>query len=626
MKKVFLSLFLAMTISFAMSQSYSITNYTTSNSSIVSNDILSVQGTSTGAVWFGSNGSGASKLVGSTWTTYTTSQGLGSNTVKGIIEDHLGNIWFATTGGVTKYTGSTWTTYDTGDGLPVNDVKCVFEDISNNIWVGTGGGGVAKDNGSSWTTYDDGDGLAQNFVQAITQDQGGDMWFATADGVSRFNGTSTWTTYTSSNGLVSNGNEVISGCCDPDGNVWFGSKPGFGIGGGVSMYNGSSWTTWQSAPGGLANNQVMGIASDAKSRMWFATYVNGVSFLKNLSSWSTYGTPHGLVSNTLQCVDVAPDGYVWVGSTGGVSRIATLIFQSTEITHNTCGAICDAQTIIHAGTITSMLYYSFDDGSSYQAANFQDGMCTGTYDLWITDSSMFIEIPGIDVLDIPEGDAFPFDSMSVCFADTFQLNPGSNFSDFLWAPDSILSNDTATNPFIYPFSSQWLEIDYLDSSGCNISDFIYLDVLPQIVFNVNVTDDSVFTVDNTFSSYQWYRYGSPISGATAQTYTADQPGNYTVCVTNTEGCDACSGMIPYMNAGIEETSILVHAYISDNVLYYDIPESFNKIEVFSYDGRILEVMECEGGQSFVVLQNNTSGALIIRFSNESSYSVKSLYR
>ena len=609
-----------------MSQSYSITNYTTTNSSIVSNDILSVQGTSTGDVWFGSNGSGASKLDGSTWTTYTTSQGLGSNTVKGIIEDHLGNIWFATTGGVTKYTGSTWTTYDTGDGLPNNDIRCVFEDASDNIWVGTSGGGVVKYNGSSWTTYDTGDGLAQNYVQAITQDQGGDMWFATANGVSRFNGSSTWTTYTSSTGLVSNGDEVISGCCDPDGNVWFGSKPGFGIGGGVSMYNGSSWSTWQSAPGGLANNQVMGIASDAKSRIWFATYVNGSSLFKNLTTWSSYATPHGMVSNTMQCVDVAPDGYVWIGTTGGVSKVATIVYHSSDVINNLCGAANTGEIDISAGSICNPIYYSIDNGTTYQAATSFTGLATASYDVWVTDSSIFIDAGSVDIIDQPVADAFASDTATACEFDSTQLNPDASFTTFTWAPDSVVSNDQISNPYIFPTISQWVLVQYTDSNSCVVDDSVYFDVLPAPVFTVNVTDDSVFTVDNTFTSYQWYRYGSPISGATGQSYTADQPGNYTVCVTNADGCDACSGFIPYDNAGIEESEVQVHAYISDNVLYYNIPESFNKIEVFSYDGRILEVMECEGGQSFVVLQNSTSGALIIRFSDNNSYAVKSLYR
>lgn len=42
------------------------------------------------------------------------------------------------------------------------------------------------------------------------------------------------------------------------------------------------------------------------------------------------------------------------------------------------------------------------------------------------------------------------------------------------------------------------------------------------------------------SNYQWYRNGTAIAGATLQTYTPTQPGNYTVKVTNAFGCSATS--------------------------------------------------------------------------------------
>jgi hypothetical protein len=39
-----------------------------------------------------------------------------------------------------------------------------------------------------------------------------------------------------------------------------------------------------------------------------------------------------------------------------------------------------------------------------------------------------------------------------------------------------------------------------------------------------------------YNSYQWFRYGAAINGATQQTYTAMQDGSYTVRVENAAGC------------------------------------------------------------------------------------------
>ena len=52
-------------------------------------------------------GGGVNKFDGTNWTTYTTADGLASNGVSAIIEDHNDNLWFGTGGGVSKLTLNT---------------------------------------------------------------------------------------------------------------------------------------------------------------------------------------------------------------------------------------------------------------------------------------------------------------------------------------------------------------------------------------------------------------------------------------------------------------------------------------------------------------------------------------
>jgi hypothetical protein len=54
------------------------------------------------------------------------------------------------------------------------------------------------------------------------------------------------------------------------------------------------------------------------------------------------------------------------------------------------------------------------------------------------------------------------------------------------------------------------------------------------------TGGSVVLSSSATAGNQWLKDGSPISGATDQTYTANQAGGYTVRVTNTSGCAAIS--------------------------------------------------------------------------------------
>jgi len=44
-----------------------------------------------GNMWFGTDGGGVIRYDGKSFTTYTTAQGLGSNTVRSIAEDEIGH-------------------------------------------------------------------------------------------------------------------------------------------------------------------------------------------------------------------------------------------------------------------------------------------------------------------------------------------------------------------------------------------------------------------------------------------------------------------------------------------------------------------------------------------------------
>src|SRR5437867_13082216 len=60
------------------------------------------------------------------WQTFSQGEGLATNDVRRILEDHAGNLWFATGGGVSRYDGATWRTFTTVDGLASDDVLSIL--------------------------------------------------------------------------------------------------------------------------------------------------------------------------------------------------------------------------------------------------------------------------------------------------------------------------------------------------------------------------------------------------------------------------------------------------------------------------------------------------------------------
>jgi ligand-binding sensor domain-containing protein len=145
-----------------------------------------------GNKWFGTN-SGILKFDGTTWKTYTTTDGLVDNSVISIAIDAEGNKWFGTWKGVSRFDGNQWVNYTMADGLLSNNTQSVAIDAEGNKWFGTYYGGVSKFDGTNWTTGYIPNGGQQNntIVNSIAIDAEGNKWFATDDGVRKLEGTLT---------------------------------------------------------------------------------------------------------------------------------------------------------------------------------------------------------------------------------------------------------------------------------------------------------------------------------------------------------------------------------------------------------------------------------------------------
>ena len=83
---------------------------------------------------------GVTKYDGTTYTTYTTTQGLASTSVYAIAEDSNGHMWFGTSAGVSAFDGTSWTTYTPADGLANSYVYAMAIDAADHKWFGTRGG------------------------------------------------------------------------------------------------------------------------------------------------------------------------------------------------------------------------------------------------------------------------------------------------------------------------------------------------------------------------------------------------------------------------------------------------------------------------------------------------------
>lgn len=127
-----------------------------SNSSIPFESINSLKIDNSNNLWVGTWGGGLLKynLTNQTWTQYnSTNSAIGTDRAEVIfIEQNI--VWVCKDDGtgITKFDGSSWTPYTTSNGLPSNYVTSVLKN-SNEYWFATGDGGIAKSSNGQWTIY-----------------------------------------------------------------------------------------------------------------------------------------------------------------------------------------------------------------------------------------------------------------------------------------------------------------------------------------------------------------------------------------------------------------------------------------------------------------------------------------
>jgi len=147
-----------------------------------------------GDLWFGTDGAGAFRYDGETFTNYTVeSHNLASNNITTIIRDRRGDYWFGTAnGGISKYDGNTFTTHLRSKEHSIHSgwgrYFSILEDRQGNIWFGAAfaGGGVYRYDGESFTYLSEEHGLGNGGVPSIRMDRSGNLWFGTTTGVYRY--------------------------------------------------------------------------------------------------------------------------------------------------------------------------------------------------------------------------------------------------------------------------------------------------------------------------------------------------------------------------------------------------------------------------------------------------------
>lgn len=220
-------------------------------------------------------------------------QGLCSDSVMAIAQDHDGYMWIGTGDGLDRWDGRVLVHFrhDPNDpnSLSCNDVRALLADRAGRLWVGTGSGGVSllEADRATWRRFrhDPADprSLGSDEALALLQDQAGAIWVgAWGGGLNRF-------------------------------------EPGSG-----------RFTRFRHDPGNrnsLCSDDVAALAEDGSRRLWIGTGGGGLSRLDpGRNRWTTFRhdgpDPDGPGNDSVTELLVDRDGGLWVGTWGaGIDRL-----------------------------------------------------------------------------------------------------------------------------------------------------------------------------------------------------------------------------------------------------------------------------------------------------------------
>ncbi len=164
------------------------------------------------------------------------------------------------------------------------------------------------------------------------------------------------------------------------------------------------------------------------------------------------------------------------------------------------------------------------------------------------------------------------------------LHSGINYQWTLGGVDIAGATDnsyTATAPGIYAVR--------LDNGTCTVtlpSKTVLAD--PMAVISYNSTGNFLYT--GSFTTYQWFLNGTAIAGATTSMYFSPAPGDYTVVVSDANGCVDTSAKFTFAPSSVNGVTVNMDVKVYPNpassTLYIDAPVKVS-VSVVTPDGRLV---------------------------------------
>jgi hypothetical protein len=331
---------------------------------------------------------------------------------------------------------------------------------------------------------------------------------------------------------------------------------------------------------GLSNGSVTGLSETGGNSPYYESWTNTsgdtISNANNLT-----GIPAGTYTFTvIDQSGCTTDTTFNINSGGGL----VLNTSGLVVTPASCG--------LANGSITGL---SVNDGGVPYTAVWDTGgilfantisitdLGANTYVLTVTDSNhctvdTTITITG-GISTVPPAITATPDTICADDSSLICLSPAT-YASYIW-------NTGQTTACIYATEAGNYYATVTDEHDCQAtSGHVEVNVYPAPSVSLSIAGDTFTVYENRV--LQWYLNGTPIAGATGQTYIAKETGNYSVEIISADGCVANSNVF-YYSAGIAGVG-------PDEVNIYPNPLSAGSWQ--------MDVSENYLGHTFVISDDN----------------------
>ncbi len=227
------------------------------------------------------------------------------NRINELYEDREGSIWAATAdSGLVQIRERRAEVLTVADGLGDRTAFAVLRDRAGAWWVGSKRGGLDRIGGGAVTHFAVGDGSGNRPISALCEDRTGAFWAATRDGsVFRQEGGAFVPAFP-----VAQTSKVVAIIEDTRGRLWFGGLQGLALFAHEKI-------THCGAETGLTSASVSALAADAAGTLWVGTH-DGRIFRGDEKGFAAHGTAAELGGRAVLGLRVEPEGTLWAATLG----------------------------------------------------------------------------------------------------------------------------------------------------------------------------------------------------------------------------------------------------------------------------------------------------------------------